>query len=61
MDTKIVELDIQSPELQKLIYENWNIRKANFGTEDSSCDEYDIYFDEGIKVRTVAGKAFNIV
>lgn len=55
------EINIQSKEVLDLIENNWDISKVNFGTRESTFDEYDIYFDEGIEVKTVAGKVFNIV
>ena len=56
-----MELNIQSKEILNLIENDWDISKVNLGTRESTCDEYDIYFDEGIEVKTVVGKVFNIV
>lgn len=60
-DIEKMELSIQSKEILDLIENNWDITNVNLGTRESTCDDYDIYFDEGIEVRTVAGKVFNIV
>ena len=56
-----VDFDIQSEILNQLIENNWITKNVNFGEKDSTYDKYDIYFDEGIEVRTIAGKVFNIV
>ena len=50
---------ITSGVLWESINNNWN--SANFGTRESIFDEYYIYFDEGIKVRTINNKIYNIV
>ncbi|MDD3303666.1 MAG: hypothetical protein PHP54_01975 [Clostridia bacterium] len=34
---------------------------VNFGTKESTFDYYDIYFEEGIEVKNVAGEIFNLV
>lgn len=52
-------LQIDSQEIVNLINSNWNT--TTFGTRDSIFDEYNIYFDEGIKARTINGKIYNIV
>lgn len=54
-------IEIQAREISNLIQKEWNIRDVNLGTRESDMDGYDIYFDEGIEVKTVASKVFNIV
>ena len=56
-----IELEVNSPELQQLLEKSWKADAVNFGTFESTYRNYDIYFDEGIQVRTVAGKVFNII
>ena len=61
LSTNITEFTIQSQELNDLINNNWDETKVNFGTKDSTCGGYNIYFDEGIKYKVVARNIFNIV
>lgn len=56
-----VELEIKSDILKKCIEENWRTSKVQFGTKESKFDNYDIYFDEGLEVRNVGTKVFNVV
>lgn len=56
-----VNLKINSKELQELISNNWQSNKINFGTKESTFEEYDIFFEEGIKVKTTATTIYNIV
>lgn len=56
-----VELDIKSDIINECIQKKWNTSKIKFGTKESKFDNYDIYFDEGIEVRNVGTKVFNIV
>ena len=58
---KEIELKINSTQLQDLINNNWNPKKVELGTKESSFYKYDIYFDEGYDIRTIQGKVFNIV
>lgn len=57
----ISEIDIQAEEVKKLIEEDWITKEVNFGTKESIFNKYDIYFDEGIEVRTINKRVFNIV
>lgn len=59
-ETPVTELNIQSSIIQDLIKTNWST-KVNFGTEDSKMNGYKIYFDEGIEVKNVDNKVFNVV
>lgn len=52
---------IQSKELQSLIDNDWTENKVNWGTKESTCDKYQIYFDEGVKYKVVARSIFNVV
>ncbi len=51
---------IQSNELQSLNDNGW-MDSIDWGTQESTCDGYNIYFDEGIKYKKVAGKVFNVI
>lgn len=59
--TIISEIEIQSPEIKKLIQNEWNPNSLTFGTRESRFEDYDIYFDEGIEVKTIGGKVYNII
>ena len=60
-NTKITDFSIQSPELQALIAANWEENKLNFGEKTSTCDGYNIYFEEGIKYRVVSKSIYNVI
>lgn len=51
---------ISSEILQSCIDNNWK-SDIYFGERDSIYNEYNIYFDEGIKVRIIDGKIYNII
>lgn len=58
---KYTELNIQSNIINNLINNKWIAKNVEFGIKESTYDKYDIYFDEGIEVRIISGKVFNIV
>ncbi len=58
-EIKITEFNNQSEELKSIIDNNWNI--VDLGTRDSIFNNYYIYFDKGIKTRTIDNKIYNIV
>ncbi len=47
--------------LQNCIENNWNFNSINFGTYESVFQDYYIYFDEGMKVKQIKDKIFNLV
>ena len=57
----VSRIEIQAQILKDLINNNWDVRTIDFGTQESTFDGYDIYFDEGIEIKTVGTKIFNIV
>lgn len=59
--TKETNFDIQSSVLKKVIENDWKDIKEEFGTQESIFNQYNIYFDEGIEVRKVSNKIFNII
>lgn len=59
-EVEIVNLDISSDILQRIIDENWE-NLDYFGTRDSIYDEYYIYCSQGIKVKTIQNKIYNII
>lgn len=58
---ELKDIKVESSILKNLINNSWNENSVNFGTKDSDLDNYEIYFDEGIEVRKINGKIFNIV
>ena len=60
-DDKNTNIEINSVILQQLVSKEWNKEGIEFGTKDSNFNKYDIYFDEGIEVRTISKKIYNIV
>ena len=54
------ELLVQAPELVNCIQNNWD-SSAQFGSRESIFQNYFIYFDEGIRTRTIDGKIYNII
>jgi len=56
----LTEISVQSQELQNCISSNWS-SDVDFGSRDAIFQNYYIYFDEGIEVRKIQGKIFNII
>lgn len=55
------DIQIRSNELNSVINNNWQTSNLNLGTIDSVCSNYNIYFNEGFKIRNVYNKVFNII
>lgn len=58
---KETTLEVQSPILSKLIENDWEEKNMNFGTQESVCNNYKIYFDEGIEIKIAGKKVFHLV
>lgn len=56
----ITEFSVESQVLSDAISANWS-KDVLFGTRDSIYNQYNIYFEEGIKVRIVDSKIYNII
>lgn len=56
-----INMSVSSIELTNLINNNWNPSNVNLGTKESTFKKYDIYFEEGIEIRNISKKVFNIV
>ena len=52
---------IQSNELNAIVNNNWSVNNLNLGSIDSIVNNYDIYFDEGYKIRNLYSNVFNII
>ena len=61
IDIKEIEYTINSQELLQTINNNWNTKDLIYGTKDGVFRLYNIFFEEGIEVRNINGKVFNIV
>lgn len=61
LEEKDSNIIINSQVLLAIIGHNWRTTNLNLGTIDSTVDKYDIYFDEGYKIRKINGKVYNIV
>ncbi len=57
---KNTDFIVQSSKLLECIQNNWN-SNVNFGTREAIFQNYYIYFDEGIEVRKIGGKIYNII
>lgn len=60
-EQNISRMEIKSEILKKLIENEWNFENIDFGTQETTYDDYEIYFDEGIEVKKLGTKVFNIV
>lgn len=60
-EANIISVNVQSNILNNAINSNWERNKINFGNKDSDFENYEIFFDEGIEVRTVDSKVYNII
>ena len=54
-------INVNSQVLSNLINNNWNYNNIDFGTKDSTFEKYEIYFEEGIEVRKISQKIYNII
>lgn len=60
-DTTITNFTINSSIINYLINNSWQIGDSKIGTQDSTFDDYKIFFDEGVEVRKIDGKVFNLI
>ena len=61
LNVEEIKVDINSKELNDLVEASWIINNVDLGSVDSTCNKYDIYFDEGYEIRTIQGRVYNIV
>ena len=57
----LTTLTVTSPILTNIINSNWIYNQVNLGTKESTVDNYEIYFDEGYKVRKIGSEIYNII
>lgn len=60
-EDKITTIKTTCNLLNKIISQNWTINNVELGTKESTFNGYDIYFDEGLEVRKINGKIYNII
>lgn len=60
-EESITEVEVNSEILFNLINNNWDYNSANFGTKETDFIGYENYFDEGIKVRKISKKVYNLI
>ncbi len=58
---EVTEISIDSNILQTLINNDWNPIGLNLGTKESTCDGYEIYFDEGFKYKVSGRMVYNLI
>lgn len=54
------EIAIQAPELVQCLQNQWK-PEIDFGTRESIFQNYHVYFEEGLEVRKIDGKIYNII
>ncbi len=52
---------ITSQLIADIVNNNWIYNNINLGTKESTVDNYDIFFDEGYKIRKIGREIYNIV
>lgn len=57
----ITRIEVQSEILKNLIKKEWKTKEMDFGSQETTYDGYDIYFEEGLEVKKIGTKVFNIV
>lgn len=61
VEPKITHIQILSKEVNSLIKNGWQRKAVDFGTRETIYEDYYYYFDEGIKVKIIAAKVYNII
>ena len=59
-EIKITNLNIEAPVIADAINNQW-VKDINLGIRDSIYNQYNIYFDEGIKTRILNSKIYNMI
>ena len=61
LNVEEINVDIDSSELKNIIDNDWKTNTDISATKESFCGNYDIYFEEGIKIRNISRKVYNII
>jgi len=59
--TEITKINSTCEILEEIISNNWITTNMNLGTKESIYKGYDIYFEEGIELKKVNGKVYNLI
>lgn len=59
--TAITSINIKSELLNSILDNNWNKKSIALANKTTECDDYDIYYNDGYKVKTLNGKIYNII
>ena len=59
-EIKKVKLSVGAPELVQCLQNGWN-PNVDFGTREAIFQKYYIYLDEGIEMRKINGKIYNVI
>lgn len=54
-------ITVKSLLLRNLIQEDWKTERIDLGKKESIVDNYDIYFDEGYKIRKITNRVYNVI
>lgn len=54
------QININSQIVLDLINNNWDYKNISFGEKETIFNDYEVYFDEGIEVRKISKKVYNI-
>lgn len=60
-DDKKSDLTIASSVLSNIINNNWIYNQVNLGSIESTIDNYEVYYDEGYKVKKIGSEIYNII
>ena len=60
-EEQLSNFTIESQILSNIINNNWIYNNINLGSRESTVDNYEIYFDEGYKVRKIGSEIYNII
>ena len=60
-EDKQTPIQISSNILNAIVNNEWSTTNLNLGSIESYFDNYNIYFDEGYKIRNIYSKVFNII
>ena len=61
VEIPITKMQVNSIIINNLIKNKWNISSINLGSKESTFNKYNIYFDEGLEVRNLGNKIFNVI
>lgn len=60
-EEQLSNFSIESQILANIINNNWIYNNINLGSRESAVNNYEIYYDEGYKVRKIGSEIYNII